>query len=177
MLATTDATLVAQHFGLGARAVLDGPVAFGRLGEIWRLVTEQGRFAVKHARFAVSVEDAERDAAYQDIVRAAGVPMPAVVRTVDGAVLANLEGGTVRVYEWVDILPADRSLDPGELGRALATIHSVVVPTDEPVDDERWLSSTTDGDRASNADWVAEFLDEPVTVETVDRILLAVNDC
>lgn len=314
MLATTDAALVAERFGLGARAMLDGPVAFGRLGEIWQLVTEQGRFAVKHARFAVSVEDAERDAAYQDVVRAAGVPMPAVVRTVDGAVLADLDGGQVRVYEWVDILPADRSLDPGEIGRALATIHSVEVPIDQPVDDwyvepvgaeawqdllerlqeldapfadrfvellpevldaegiltpprrvqvchrdlwadnvrrtpdgglavldwensgpgdvtgelgcvlfeyglgnpdrmralyaayldaggpgrltergdltmlvaqtgniarvgcERWLSATTDEERADNADWVAEFLDEPVTVETIDRILLAVGE-
>ena len=40
---------------------------------------------------------------------------------------------------------------------------------------ERWLTSATDQERASNADWVTEFLNEPVTVETVDRILLAVN--
>ena len=40
---------------------------------------------------------------------------------------------------------------------------------------ERWLASSTDQERARNADWVSEFLDEPVTVETVDRILLAVN--
>ena len=40
---------------------------------------------------------------------------------------------------------------------------------------ERWLASSTDQERADNADWVGEFLDEPVTVQTVDRILLAVN--
>ena len=40
---------------------------------------------------------------------------------------------------------------------------------------ERWLTSSTDDERSRNADWVGEFLDEPVTVETVDRILLAVN--
>ena len=40
---------------------------------------------------------------------------------------------------------------------------------------ERWLASSTDQERARNADWVSEFLDEPVTLETVDRILLAVN--
>jgi hypothetical protein len=40
---------------------------------------------------------------------------------------------------------------------------------------ERWLTSSSDQERAGNADWVAEFLDEPVTVEAVDRILLAVN--
>ena len=40
---------------------------------------------------------------------------------------------------------------------------------------DRWLTSSSDRERARNADWVPEFLDEPVTVEAVDRILLAVN--
>jgi Ser/Thr protein kinase RdoA (MazF antagonist) len=307
------AGLIAERFGLGEDARLHGPVAFGRLGEVWRLVTRRGRFAVKHAQSPVSVEDAEFDAAYQEVVRAAGVPMPSVVRTVDGAVVAGIGGGPVRVYEWIDVLPADRRLDPTELGRMLASIHSAVVPTDDPVDGwyvdpvgaekwqellvrlrraeapfverlaallpkvleaerivtspcrvqvchrdlwadnvrraprgglvaldwensgpgdvngelgcalfeyglgeldrmrtlytayvdaggpgrlvdrgdltmlvaqqsniaregcDRWLSSSTNRERARNADWVTEFLDEPVTVESVDRILLAVN--
>ena len=313
MLDATRGDLVAERFGLGAHASLDGPVAFGRLGEIWQLVAERGRFAVKHARLAVSSEDAERDAAFQESVRRAGVPMPAVVRAVDGTVVADVGGDHVRVYEWVDVLAADRRLDPAELGRMLAAIHAVVVTTDEPVDGwyvdpvgaetweellmrlraagapfvdrfedllpavceaegiltsprrvqvchrdlwadnvrrtpggglvvldwensgpgdvngelgcalfeyglgetdrvrtlyaayldaggpgrltdrgdltmlvaqlghiarvgcERWLASSTDHERARNADWVGEFLDEPVTVETVDRILLAVH--
>ena len=313
MLDATRGDLVAERFGLGDHASLAGPVAFGRLGEIWELLAERGRFAVKHARFPVSSEDAELDATFQESVRRAGVPMPAVVRAVDGAVVADVGGDLVRVYEWVDVLPADRRLDPRELGQVLAAIHAVVVTTDEPVDGwyvdpvgaetwqelmmrlrmagapfvdrfeavlpavceaegiltsprrvqvchrdlwadnvrrtpggglvvldwensgpgdvngelgctlfeyglgqadrmrtlyaayrdaggpgrltgrgdltmlvaqlghiarvgcERWLASSTDQERAHNADWVSEFLDEPVTVETVDRILLAVN--
>ncbi|WP_167880562.1 phosphotransferase enzyme family protein [Nocardioides guangzhouensis] len=313
MLDPTYAGLVAERFGLGEDARLHGPVAFGRLGEIWQLDSGRGRFAVKHAHVAVSVEDAEVDAAYQDVVRSAGVPMPAVVRAVDGTVLAGVGDAHVRVYEWVDVLPADRRLDPGELGRVLASIHAAAVPTDDPVDGwyvdpvgaetwlgllerlrraeapfverlvavlpdvleaesiltpprrvqlchrdlwadnvrrtpggglvtldwensgpgdvngelgcalfeyglgehdrmrtlyaayvdaggpgrlsgrgdltmlvaqlghiarvgcERWLTSSTDQERAGNADWVTEFLDEPVTVEAVDRILRAVN--
>ncbi|MFC7493638.1 MULTISPECIES: aminoglycoside phosphotransferase family protein [unclassified Nocardioides] len=313
MLDPSRARLIAEQFGLGGGACLRGPVAFGRLGEIWQLDTRRGRFAVKHAHFAVSVEGAESDAEYQDVVRAAGVPMPAVVRAVDSAVVADIGGSQVRVYEWVDVLPEDRRLDPGEFGRVLASIHSAAVPTDDPVDGwyvdpigaeawqellarlrradasfaerladllpsvleaegilasprrvqmchrdlwadnvrrtpggglvaldwensgpgdvngelacalfeygvgdpgrmrtlydayvdaggpgrlanrgdltmlvaqlghiavvgcERWLSSTTDQERTRNADWVAEFIGEPVTVETVDRILLAVN--
>jgi len=309
----TRGDLVAERFGLGEHASMDGPVAFGRLGEIWQLVAERGRFAVKHAQFAVSVEDAELDAAYQEAVRLAGVPMPTVVRAVDGTVVADIGGAHVRVYEWIDVLPAERRLDPGELGQMLAAIHAVEVTTDEPVDGwyldpvgaatwlellvrlgmadapfvdrlaallpsvveaegiltsprrvqvchrdlwadnvrrtpggglvvldwensgpgdvngelgcalfeyglgqadrmrtlyaayldaggpgrladrgdltmlvaqlgniarvgcERWLTSATDQERASNADWVTEFLNEPVTVETVDRMLLAVN--
>jgi Ser/Thr protein kinase RdoA (MazF antagonist) len=313
VLDETHAGAVADRFGLGRHARLDGPVAYGRLGEIWQLVTGRGRYAVKHARHAISVEDAEFDAAYQDFVRRAGVPMPAVVRAVDGNVVADVGGAHVRVYEWVDVLPADRRLDLGEFGRALAAIHSVAMPTDEAVDGwyvdpvgierwqelllrlreadapfvdrlaavlpdvleaeailtsprrvqvchrdlwadnvrstpggglvvldwensgpgdvngevgcalfeyglgepdrmrtlytayldaggpgrlsdrgdltmlvaqlsniarvgcERWLTSPTQQERARNADWVAEFLDEPVTVQRVDRILLAVH--
>jgi len=313
VLDATRGDLVAERFGLGDHASLAGPVAFGRLGEIWQLVAGRGRFAVKHGQFAVSVEDAERDAAFQELALRAGVPMPAVVRAVDGAVVADVGGAVVRVYEWVDVLPADRGLDPRELGQVLAAVHAVEVTTDEPVDGwyvdpvgagtwqdllarlrladapfadrledllpavceaegilaaprrvqvchrdlwadnvrrtpggdlvvldwensgpgdvngelacalfeyglgqpdrmrtlyaayvgaggpgrltgrgdltmlvaqlghiarigcERWLTSSTDRERARNADWVGEFLDEPVTVETVDRILLAVN--
>jgi Ser/Thr protein kinase RdoA (MazF antagonist) len=313
VLDPTRGDLVAERFGLGDHASLAGPVASGRLGEIWQLVAERGRFAVKHAQLEVSPEDAELDAAFQESVRRAGVPMPAVVRAVDGAVVADVGGDLVRVYEWVDVLPADRRLDPSELGQVLAAVHAVVVTTDEPVDGwyvdpvgaeawqellvrlrtadapfvdrleavlpavceaegilvpaprrvqvchrdlwadnvrrtpggglvvldwensgpgdvngelgcalfeyglgqvdrmrtlyaayvdaggpgrltgrgdltmlvaqlghiarigcERWLASSTDRERADNADWVGEFLDEPVTVETVDRILLAV---
>lgn len=313
VLDATRGHLVAERFGLGEHGSLDGPVAFGRLGEIWQLATERGRFAVKHAQLAVSPEDAELDAAFQESSRRAGVPMPAVVRAVDGTVVADVGGDHVRVYEWIDVLPADRRLDPRELGQLLAAIHAVVVTTDAPVDGwyvdpvgaetwrellmrlrladapfvdrfedllpavceaegilvpprrvqvchrdlwadnvrrtpdgglvvldwensgpgdvngelgcalfeyglgqadrmrslydayltaggpgrvvdrgdltmlvaqlgniarvgcERWLASSTDQERARNADWVSEFLDEPVTLETVDRILVAVN--
>jgi Ser/Thr protein kinase RdoA (MazF antagonist) len=314
VLDATHAGQVAERFGLGEHARLTGPVALGRLGEIWRLVTDGGRFAVKHARSEVRAEDAERDAAYQDLVRLAGVPVPAVVRTLDGRVVADVGGGQVRVYEWVEVLPAERRLDPGAMGHLLAAIHAVEVPTDEPVDGwyvdpvgaeawqelverlrmaeapfaerladllpavvaaegvltpprgvqvchrdlwadnvrrtpggdlvvldwensgpgdvdgelgcalfeyglgerervrtlhaayreaggpgrladrgdltmliaqtgniarigcERWLTSTNRQERARNADWVAEFLDEPVTLDTVDGILLALDD-
>jgi hypothetical protein len=84
VLDVTHAGLVAERFGLGKHVRLAGPVAFGRLGEIWQLVTDHGRFAVKHAKKAILAEDAECDAAYQDLVRRAGVPMPVVVPTVDG---------------------------------------------------------------------------------------------
>lgn len=313
VLDETHAGAVAERFGLGHHARLDGPVAYGHLGEIWQLTSGRGRFAVKHAQLAISAEDAEFDAVYQESVRLAGVPMPAVVRAVDGGVVADVGGTCLRVHEWVDVLPADRRLDLDEFGRVLAAIHVAAMPTDEPVDDwyvkpvgvelwqellvrlrkvdapfvdrlagalpdvleaeailtsprrvqvchrdlwadnvrrtpggglvvldwensgpgdangelgcalfeyglgepdrmrtlyaayrdaggpgrltdrgdltmlvaqlgniarvgcERWLNSSTVQERARNADWVAEFLDEPVTVRAVDQILLTVN--
>lgn len=90
MLDATHAGLVVERFGLGEHACLAGPVAFGRLGEIWQLATDRGPFAVKHAQSAVLAEDAQLDAAYQNLVRLAGVPMPAVFYTVDGLVVADI---------------------------------------------------------------------------------------
>lgn len=134
MLDPTHAAVIAQRFELGPDRRLRGPVASGRLGDVWQLVTARGRFAVKHAHVPVPVEDAELDARHQDVVRAAGVPMPGVVRTGDGTVLADVGGTQVRVYEWVDVLPADRRLEPGRVGRLLASVHAAAVPTTRPVD-------------------------------------------
>ena len=124
---------VADAFGLGGGATLVGPVATGRLGRIWRLTTERGSFAVKDSRLPIEPDEVERDAAYQDVVRAHAVPMPAVVRTPSGEVLAEVEGA-VRAYAWVDLLPRSRRLDPAAVGRVLAAIHRVRLPTAEPVD-------------------------------------------
>ncbi len=131
------ADAVAEAFELGADARLTGPVAAGRLGRVWRLVTARGRFAVKDFTGPVDRGGAERDASFQDRLHAAGVPMPPVLRTSDGAVLADV-AGPVRAYGWVDVLPADRRLDPAAVGRTLAAVHAVAVPADEPV--EGWYA-------------------------------------
>lgn len=126
--------MVAGAFSLGTPTALVGPVAHGRLGSIWRLETDRGRFAVKVSREEPHVEQVERDAAYQAAFRAAGVPMPRVHRTSDGSVLAPVAGRAVRVYGWVDVAGADRWLDPAAVGRLLAVAHSVDLPVTKPVD-------------------------------------------
>jgi Ser/Thr protein kinase RdoA (MazF antagonist) len=125
---------VAAAFGLGPGAELVGPVATGRLGRIWQLTTTRGRFAVKDSHLPVEPAEVEFDAAYQDTVRASGIPMPAVVRTPGGSPLADVRG-PVRAYTWVDLLPPTRQLDPAAVGRLLAAIHAVAVPATEPVDE------------------------------------------
>ena len=133
MLRTDDAALVADAFDLGEEARLSGPVAAGRLGDIWSLSTTRGRFAVKDSRFPIDPDEVAQDAAFQDVVRAAGVPMPGVVRTTSGGVLADVAGTTIRVYGWVDLLGPTRELDPAEVGAVVAGIHRVVVPAQGPV--------------------------------------------
>jgi len=177
MLEEVHAPLVADLFGLGRDATLVGPVASGRLGRIWRLTTNRGRFAVKDSTHPIDRDEVERDAAYQDVVRRHGVPMPAVVRTPDGTVLAEVDGFPVRVYEWVEVLGPERRLDPTEVGRLLASIHTVHVPTDEPVDpwyvdpvgEDSWaeLVGRLRDARAPFADRLAALVPDVLAVEAL----------
>jgi Ser/Thr protein kinase RdoA (MazF antagonist) len=134
MLDPDQAAAVAEAFDLGAGAELIGPVASGRLGDIWRLSTDRGQFAVKDARFPVDPDEVAADVAYQDRVRSKGIPMPAVVRNPGGEALVQLESGPVRVYSWVDVARPERRLDPGAVGALVARIHRVAVPATGSVD-------------------------------------------
>jgi aminoglycoside phosphotransferase (APT) family kinase protein len=55
---------------------------------------------------------------------------------------------------------------PGDLTMLIAQAGHIA-----QVGCERWLRATTDAERADNAAWVGEFLDEPVTVATAEAIL------
>lgn len=145
MLSSSHAGAVAAAFGLGRPVALTGPVAHGRLGSIWRLESDRGRYAVKESRFAPDPGEVERDAAYQEVFHAAGIAMPAVVRALDGSVLADVEGETLRVYEWVDVCGQDRGLDPVAVGTLLARLHRVHLPADGPVDEWYTTSLGEDG--------------------------------
>ncbi|SOC58211.1 aminoglycoside phosphotransferase family protein [Ornithinimicrobium cerasi] len=149
---------MAAAYDLGRHATAVVAPEQGHSGRVWRLTTTRGRYAVKVPFARPDPAAVAADAAYQDIVRAAGVHLPAVVRTPDGDVLRELDDGTVvRVYEWVDVRPADRTLDPGAVGRAVAAIHAADVPDDrpphpwhtEPVGVDRWRELT---ERALAAD-------------------------
>jgi Ser/Thr protein kinase RdoA (MazF antagonist) len=117
---------VASAFGLGGDAVLDGPVARGEVGQVWRLSTPVGTFAVKQPFEPPSTAEAVDDARFQDAAKAAGVALPAVVRAPNGAVVVDIDGRHFRLYAWVDLLDVDRQLDPCAVGAAVASIHRVV---------------------------------------------------
>lgn len=124
---------VAAAYRLGRHPRIVGPPESGRQGRVWPLVTTSGRYAVKVAFASPDPAAALLDAAYQDAVHAAGVPMPEVVRDPDGEVLRRLEDGTVvRVYTWVEVGDRDRTLDPALVGRTVAAIHDVDLPDDRP---------------------------------------------
>jgi aminoglycoside phosphotransferase (APT) family kinase protein len=174
---SVDGTEIARRFGLGGRARLsDGPVARGKQGLVWRLDTADGHWAVK-APLIPSSEDAVRlTTGFQEAAKVAGVPTPAVRRTVDGHVFADLGGTRVRVYEWVDLLPPDPGLDPALVGPVVAAVHQVPVthvgPVDpwfqEPVGAGRWdeLVDQLLQAGAPFADRLAGLRDELVALES-----------
>ena len=140
---------LARAFALGVPAGLsDGPVARGKQGLVWRLDTNEGSWAVKVPFRPSSEEEVRSSTAFQEAAHAAGVPTPQVRRTTEGSVFASVNGGQARVYEWVDLLPADVGLHPAQVGAVVAAIHLVPFadageePLDpwyfEPVGAQRW---------------------------------------
>jgi hypothetical protein len=167
-------------FDLGSQGRMsDGPAASGRLGSIWRLDTDLGSWAVKQVADVSRAElnEALEGAAFQEAARAAGVPTPAVRRTMKGELVADIAGMNIRVHEWVGLEAPDIGLDPVELGRLLAGLHGVpfagTIGEDpwytDPVGAGRWAEiSMALRDRAAPfANDVAATVPELVALEAV----------
>lgn len=186
-LAPHDAQAIAQRFGLGEGAVLSGPVARGWVGQVWRLTTAMGVWAVKETFEPPPWHEVVDHAVHQELVAAAGVDVPAVCRTLEGEVLAPIDGTFVRVYGWVDLLAADPWIDPVAVGEVVARIHRVhylgVNPVDpwysEPVGAETWqrLVTTLTVAGAPFADRLASQLDDIVALEAYVASPEVVQSC
>jgi hypothetical protein len=176
---------ISRVFGLGDDARFTGRVERGEQGAVEQLVTSGGAFAVKTS-FDQPELDGE-DAEFQAAACAAGVPAPAVLRTVAGAWHADVEGLPVRVYEWVEILPPDSMFDPTEAGRVVAAVHRTpfagVRPQDrwytEPVGAEAWDGLIADLMEAAApfAAGLAAMRDELVALEALLRPASSVQTC
>ena len=177
MLEPRHAGSIARAFSLGGGAALNGPPTRGEQGQIWRLTTSRGSFAVKESFEPLAERELLEEAEYQEAVGAAGVPVPGVLRTVDGRVLADLDDAQVRVYEWVEMGDVDRTLDPALIGRTVAAIHRVRFPGGRPTHDwyidpvgaARWdeLVAKLRERRAPFGEDVASYRDELVALEAL----------
>lgn len=116
-------------------------------------------------------------AAFQEAALAAGVPVPAVRRTVDRRLIADLGGVRARVQRWVDLRPPDIGLDARDVGELVARLHQVpfagTVGPDPwygaPVGRRRW-SELVERLRAAGAPFDAELaglLPEILALEAV----------
>jgi Ser/Thr protein kinase RdoA (MazF antagonist) len=173
-----EAQEVADVFGLGRAESLSGPVARGELGEIRRLETERGSFAVKQEFEEWEVDEAENSTSYHRACWDAGVPTPEPLRTTAGGWVALVDGEQVRAYSWVDLEDPDTGLDPAEVGAMVARLHAVEHPwpTDmvdpwfeAPVGPREWkgVLKATRAAGAPYADRLAEVLPAVLEVEEI----------
>jgi Ser/Thr protein kinase RdoA (MazF antagonist) len=173
-----DAGMVTRAFGLGGSARLsDGPVARGKQGDVWRLDTDDGHYAVKVPFDPVAEADVQAAAEFQEAAYEDGLPTPRICRTPAGAVFGDVGDAWVRVYEWVDLLPPDPMLHPVLVGAALAAVHRVPDPNPapgpvpgwyaEPVGAPQWdgLVRALQAEEAPFATELAELRDELVALE------------
>jgi aminoglycoside phosphotransferase (APT) family kinase protein len=187
MLGPSSASLIADRYALGDRATLVGPVARGELGQVWRLTTSRGAWAVKEPFEPKSEAESREEAEIQEIARRDGIPAPGVLHTVEGDV--SLDVGDVRicVFEWVDVLDREPRLDPAAVGRLVASIHRVAFPElrgedpwyREPVSAERWDELVRDlrAARAPFADLLASYRDELVALAALVEPPTALQTC
>jgi fructosamine-3-kinase len=194
VLSGTDGPQVAAAFGLvpldtgdgpPVAPALTGPVARGQVGQVWRLDTAAGPYAVKEWFASPDPAVVALDADFAEAARRHGVHTPCTVRTADGSASATVRCGdgsttTVRVLEWVDLQPSTRRLDPVAVGATVAALHRAAPPAIGPSDPvEGWFASGI-GERswsallervaragAPFASVLAALVDELVAVESV----------
>jgi hypothetical protein len=122
---------VVEHFRLGRSLAPAVRVPGGLSNELWRVVTESGRYAVKRMVASVDrpdfVANIEASSQIERRACAGGVPMPRpIAEPVSGGALARVGESLVRVHEWVDPTPGDISVL--EVMGLLGRIHAVGGP-------------------------------------------------
>ena len=168
-----------RHVRAGRAESLSEPVARGELGQVRRLVTDLGTWAVKESleEFADDeVAAVERSSAFHLACWEAGIPTPEPQRA-GGRFVADVGGELLRAYRWVEIADADPWLDPEAVGSLLAALHAVRRPAEGEVDEwfqaplgqREWRAvlKAARGAGAPYADRLAEVLPRLLEVETI----------
>jgi Ser/Thr protein kinase RdoA (MazF antagonist) len=166
---------VFRVFGLGRPTGEPAEVARGAMGRIFRVESSTGVWAVKelfeHGRTA-TVQQLEEQASFVDAAAGAGVAAPRIVRSVDGAVVALVDGVRWRAFEWVDVA-GPSSLR--QAGATLARLHAAGWPTTDEVDSryrERTVGGSWGGilDRARDQPWAEVLRAQLPDVEALEAI-------
>jgi len=187
VLGPGSASAISAAYDLGQVIDFSGPVARGELGEIWRLITASGSWAVKTTFTPLSAAEAEVPAEFQARAQARGVPAPTGRRTRDGYWLAEVDDKVIRVFAWVEMKGLDTQLDPVLVGRTVAALHQTVLPTrvrphewyTEPVGAAAWAEIVRGAGRqqAPFADQLAAACADLVDVESVMQPMAPTQIC
>ena len=178
---------IAAAYDLGSVLDFTGPVARGEQGEVWRLHTDRGVWAVKRSFADFAAADAERAGTFQNLARASGVPTPASMPTRDGRFGYDLAGTLIRVQTWVEVLEPDSMIDPARVGATVAALHQTVLPADagphpwhtDGLGPDGWDEILAEARRqqAPFADRLAALRDELVALESLLTPMEPVQTC
>ena len=187
VLGPSSALSIAAAYDLGPVIEFTGPVARGEQGEVWRLITASGSWAVKVTFAPLSAAEAEGPAEFQAQAEAQGVPAPTGRRTTDGHWLIQVDDTIIRVFAWVEMDEPDPQLDPALVGRTVAALHQTVLPSSErpdgwytePVGAATWAEISAEAQRqqAPFADQLAAVAGALVDMESMLRPMAPVQIC
>src|SRR3954469_4537283 len=113
--------------------------ARGAMGEVYRVTTARGAFAVKRLFDWNTGEGAAADAEFTALARDRGVVTPVAIPTCDGAFVADTVAGRLRAFTWPDVGPV--TSPPGtrttlsDLGRIMALLHDIAPVSTAEVDE------------------------------------------
>jgi Ser/Thr protein kinase RdoA (MazF antagonist) len=138
---------IARAFGLGTAAADLVFVARGAMGEVFRLETDRGPFAVKRLLWGPQGGE-EENAAFQFAAANAGVPLARPLLTTNGDVLKRLDDGWWRAFEWVD---GSHPTEPvgAAIATALGRLHSLQYDLGKQVDE--WYAEAVGAERIDTA--------------------------
>jgi Ser/Thr protein kinase RdoA (MazF antagonist) len=133
---------LATVFGLGPVTGSPAYVARGAGGEIWRLETGTGVWAVKWLFDGAPSEPRPADVDVQFAAAAAGIPLPLPVLTPAEDAVAIIGQQYARVHYWADLAqPAEPPVDDStaaQAGRLLGVLHGLALASPEP--DDPWYT-------------------------------------
>lgn len=177
---------LAGRFGLGQITGDPAYIARGVMGEIWRLDTTGGRWAVKWLFPRAGADPRPPDIPVQLAAAEAGIPLPLPVVAKDGTAVAEIAGRPARVYEWVDLsgrveVPAS-SATAAEAGRLLGLLHGLALSAADAQDtvhpwfthvpDPEYWADLLDRARASNAAWAPGLADAQALIADLSEYVI-----
>ena len=162
------AAAIAEAYGLGR---VTGPMrSLGRaddVGRPWSLSTDRGRWAFRSVENWWPIVAADRDVELQQAASAAGVLLPAPMRSVNGEIVEQINGRPWRVNAWRHsgpplTAPVSARI-ASQVGAVLATIHGLGLVVDRispwhaaRLSDEPW-GRVAARVRSAGVPWAALF--------------------
>jgi aminoglycoside phosphotransferase (APT) family kinase protein len=129
------ARAIAERYALGeVTAPMRSTSRTNHMGRPYLLVTDRGRWAVRTMDNWIPIVDVEAEVTLQHAAAAAGVSLPAPVRSGSGAIVEEIDGHRWRCNGWLHSGPPlaapVSAVHTHAAGGILATVHGLDLPVD-----------------------------------------------